>query len=90
MRIRDLAYSRPRYGYRRLLVLLQREGVRLNHKLMYRLIGRNPWEYGENEHGVVAQPKCARIAMQGQSTKFGAWISCRISSSQPGESDFLR
>ena len=37
VRIRDLASSRPRYGYRRLLVLLQREGVRLNHKLMYRL-----------------------------------------------------
>lgn len=37
LRIRDLATSRPRYGYRRLLVLLHREGVPLNHKLMYRL-----------------------------------------------------
>ena len=32
-----MASSRPRYGYRRLHVLLQREGIHLNHKLMYRL-----------------------------------------------------
>lgn len=35
--MRDLVASGPWYGYRRLLVLLQREEVRLSHKLMYRL-----------------------------------------------------
>ena len=37
MRLRDLAVVRVRYGYRRLHVLLQREGWRVNHKRVYRL-----------------------------------------------------
>ena len=37
MRIRDLAQARVSYGYRRLHVLLQREGWQVNHKRVYRL-----------------------------------------------------
>ena len=37
MRIRDLAAARVRYGYRRLHVLLSREGWHINHKRVYRL-----------------------------------------------------
>jgi putative transposase len=37
MRLRDLAAARVRYGYRRLHVLLQREGWQINHKRVYRL-----------------------------------------------------
>jgi putative transposase len=37
MRIRDLAAVRVRYGYRRLHILLQRAGWRVNHKRVYRL-----------------------------------------------------
>ncbi len=37
MRIRELAGSRVRYGYRRLSVLLRREGWRVNTKRVYRL-----------------------------------------------------
>src|SRR3712207_8989495 len=37
MRLRDLAMARVRYGYRRLHVLLQREGWNVNHKRVYRL-----------------------------------------------------
>ena len=36
-RLRDLAKERPRFGYRRLHVLLLREGVRVNHKRVERL-----------------------------------------------------
>jgi len=39
MRLKELAYSRPRYGYRRLTVLLQREGWPVNHKRIYRIYG---------------------------------------------------
>lgn len=39
-RFRDLAATRVRYGYRRLYVLLQREGWQLNHKRVYRLYRR--------------------------------------------------
>ncbi len=37
MRLRELASVRLSYGYRRLHVLLCREGWRVNHKLVYRL-----------------------------------------------------
>jgi len=36
-RMRELAEMRRRFGYRRLQVLLQREGWRVNHKRVYRL-----------------------------------------------------
>ena len=37
MRLRELAMSRVGYGYRRLHILLWREGWRVNHKRVYRL-----------------------------------------------------
>ncbi len=37
LRLRDLAATRVRYGYRRLHVLLRREGWQVNHKRVYRL-----------------------------------------------------
>jgi putative transposase len=37
MRLRELAANRVRFGYRRLTVLLRREGLKINHKRVYRL-----------------------------------------------------
>ena len=37
VRLRELAAARPRFGYRRLHVLLRREGTAVNRKLVYRL-----------------------------------------------------
>jgi len=37
VRLKDLAGARVRYGYRRLHVLLMREGWRINHKRVYRI-----------------------------------------------------
>jgi len=37
MRLRELASGRPRYGYRRLTILLRREGWHVNAKRVYRL-----------------------------------------------------
>lgn len=36
-RIREIAHTRVRFGYRRVHVMLEREGWRANHKLVYRL-----------------------------------------------------
>jgi putative transposase len=36
-RIKDIASTRVRYGYRRIYVLLRREGILVNHKRVYRL-----------------------------------------------------
>ena len=37
LRLKVLASERRRFGYRRLHILLKREGVRLNHKKLFRL-----------------------------------------------------
>ena len=37
MRIREIAETRVRFGYRRIHILLQREGWQINHKRVYRL-----------------------------------------------------
>jgi len=37
LRLRDLAHSRPSYGYRRLFVLIRRDGPVVNHKLVHKL-----------------------------------------------------
>lgn len=37
VRLRELAAVRRRFGYRRLLILLRREGTLMNHKKLRRL-----------------------------------------------------
>ena len=53
IRLRDLAYSRVSYGYRRLHVLLRREGCEVNHKRVYRLY---------KLEGLMMRPKKAQAA----------------------------
>ena len=51
IRVRDLAQVRVSYGYRRLHVLLQREGWQVNHKRVYRLY---------KQEGLMMRPKKPR------------------------------
>jgi putative transposase len=72
VRMRELAASRVRFGYRRLTVMLRREGWAVNAKRIYRL-------YTDLQCG----PRCARksrgVAARRRSeppgpTKSGRWI----------------
>jgi transposase InsO family protein len=75
-RIREIAQVRVRYGYRRVHVLLHREGWKANHKLVYRLY---------REEGLALRRKrpkrhvSAVTARHGRSlrrlTRPGAWIA---------------
>jgi putative transposase len=57
-RLRELAAERPRFGYRRLHALPQREGVKLNHKRIERLY---------REEGLaVRRRKRKRVARDGR------------------------
>jgi putative transposase len=62
IRIRDLAAARVSYGYRRIHVLLQREGWRVNHKRVYRLY---------RQEGLLMRPKPPRrrVACQKRLTR---------------------
>jgi putative transposase len=55
MRIREIAQARVRYGYRKLLVLLRREGWGVGKSLMQRL-------YGEEGLGLKQRPQRRRRA----------------------------
>ena len=58
LRLRELAAARPRFGYRRLHVLLRREGVIVNHKRVERLY---------REEGLAVQRrKRKRVARDGR------------------------
>ena len=75
--LRDLAAERRRFGYRRLGVLLQREGLAMNKKKLFRLY---------REEGLVLRsrrPRCRKTAVNREARYQasvlmmpGAWISC--------------
>ncbi len=56
VRLRDLAATRVRYGYRRLHVLLEREGWKVNHKRVYRL-------YREEGLGIRVKRQRKRVSL---------------------------
>jgi putative transposase len=74
VRLRELAEARRRFGYRRLQVLLQREGWQVNHKRVYRLYGEEKLSLrrtrGRKRSG-VRQP----LPEAGQRTRCGPWTS---------------
>ena len=57
MRNRDLVAARGSYGYRRINVLLRREGWKVNHKRVYRLY---------RLEGLRVRPKRSRRHVSGQ------------------------
>src|SRR5437764_4468342 len=67
-RMRELAQTRVRFGYRRLLVLLRREGWELGKKRCYRLYTeeglalrrKRPWRHATAVHREQRRPAAAR------------------------------
>ena len=55
LRLRDVAATRVRYGYRRLPILLRREGWHVNHKRVYRL-------YREEGLGIRVKRRKKRVS----------------------------
>ena len=55
MRLRELAASRIRFGYRRLTVLLKREGWRVNAKRIYRLSSEEGLTVGTKQRRKAAR-----------------------------------
>lgn len=72
-----LAHDHPRYGYRRLAVLLRREGEILNHKRLFRL-------YKEAGLSVRRKKRSGWSVLASRSTRprlrtsSGHWTSCTI------------
>ena len=62
-RLRTLAAERPRFGYRRLHVLLQREGVIINHKRVERLYREEGLAVRRRRRKRVAGDSRGRVAL---------------------------
>jgi putative transposase len=65
-RLRELAAVRPRFGYRRLHVLLRREGVIVNHKRVERLYRDEGLAVRRQTRKRVAQDGRGRVAVPGR------------------------
>jgi putative transposase len=67
IRLRDLASSRVSYGYRRLHILLQREGWQVNHKRVYRLYRKEGLQMRPKKprRHVTACRRMERVAAEG-------------------------
>ena len=85
-RLRELAAIRRRFGYRRLLVLMRREGLVMNHKKLRRLY---------REERLLVRRRVGRKRALGtrrrwrscsEPTSAGASISCRMPSPMAGVS----
>jgi putative transposase len=57
-RLRELAAERRRFGYRRLHILLRRQGVRANHKRVERLYRAEGLQVRRRARKRTAQPRC--------------------------------
>lgn len=57
LRLRELAQRWKRYGYRRLSVLLRREGMRINAKRVYRLYRQEGLAVRRRRRKVVSRPR---------------------------------
>lgn len=63
-RLRELAAERRRFGYRRLLILLRREGIVANHKRLYRVY---------TEEGLTVRKRGGRKRALGTRAAGNAW-----------------
>jgi putative transposase len=82
VRLRELAGSRVRYGYRRLTILLQREGWEVNAKRIYRLYAEEGLMVRTRKRKERAQRQRLPQGQACAGTKSGARISlpsgCRV------------
>ena len=74
VRLRELAGSRVRYGYRRLTVLLKREGWQVNAKRIYRLY---------LEEGLIVRTQKRRERAQRQSVQKSLTLAQRVINTPP-------
>lgn len=79
LRIRDLAHARPRFGYRRITVLLRREGWQVNRKRvrrLYRLQGLQlRMRVRRRKHMACI---AGRYSWPSARTSGGVWTSCTM------------
>ena len=80
-RLVELAREKPRFGYRRLQVLLRRSGELLNHKRVHRVYREAGLTLGRKS-GSTAPDRAHPCAITRPPTRNGLWILCTMRSQQ--------
>ena len=79
--MRELAQTRVRFGYRRLRVLLQREGWEVGKERFYRVYTEEGLAFAANDRGDTPPPSIASSDdRRRRGMTSGAWTSSRTSS----------
>ncbi len=82
MRLKELAAARVRYGYRRLHILLRREGWKVNHKRTYRIYRDEGLSIRVKLQSASGLGDIARDGLRSvDPTRSGRWTSCPTASS---------
>ena len=83
LRVREIAGVRVRYGYKRIHVLLRREGWRVNHKRVYRIYGEEGLNLRRRRprRHVSGSRRMDRDHLLSILTPAGAWILSATASS---------
>ena len=88
-RIKEIAETRVRYGYRRVHVLMRREGWLVNAKRVCRLYREMGLQLRNKSPNAESKHSCARTARRRAGlTRFGQWILSMISCSTGARSGF--
>ena len=69
-RLRELAAERRRFGYRRLYVLLKREGMIVNHKRIYRIYREEGLSVRRRCRKRVARERCSLLVPEGPNERW--------------------
>lgn len=88
-RIKEICQTRVRYGYRRVHMLLRREGWTINVKKVHRIYRKVGLQFRDKRRNAGSRPSCARIArMPPSRTRLGPWTSYMISWRRAGRSGY--
>ena len=87
-RMKALAHERRRFGYRRIHVLLRREGHLVNHKRLFRLYREEKLTVRKRGGRKRAIGTRAPMLIRWQPMIAGRWTSCRMNSPMGAGSGF--
>jgi len=89
-RLRELAGARRRFGWRRLKLMLEREGIRMNRKKLRRLYSEERLQVRRRVGRKRALGCVCRCCCRRQRTSAGLWTLSRTRSPMDAGSAFLR
>jgi putative transposase len=84
--MKEVAGKRRRFGYRRIGIMLERQGMIMNHKKLYRLYREEGLSVRRRRGRKRARAAARRCLCRWLRALAGRWTSCRIRSAHRASS----